>query len=79
MTFEEVFMALFDGQADDQHPSYALAKAIRKLAIGRKPLDEWTGAFEEFGLPLTALRAPVREVACERPPGTARQMMPDCD
>jgi hypothetical protein len=54
---EEVFMALFDGQADNQHPSFALAYAIRRLAIGRKPSDEWTGAFEEFGLPLTELRA----------------------
>jgi hypothetical protein len=54
---EEVFMALFDGQVDAPHPGYGIESAIRNLAIGRKPSDEWAGAFEEFGLPLTGLRA----------------------
>jgi hypothetical protein len=54
---EEVFMALFAGYVDTPHPDHRLAIAIRNLAIGRKPSDEWTGAFEEFGLPLTELRA----------------------
>jgi hypothetical protein len=54
---EEVFMALFDGQVDAPNSSYGIESAIRNLAIGRKPSDEWTGAFEEFGLPLTTLRA----------------------
>jgi len=39
------------------HPNHGLANAIRNMAIGRKPSDEWAGAFEEFGVPLTGLRA----------------------
>jgi hypothetical protein len=57
LTDEEVFMALFDGHVDAPHPNHGVARAIRNLAIGRKPSDEWAGAFEEFGLPLTGLRA----------------------
>ena len=57
LTDEEVFMALFDGHVDAPHPIHGVAGAIRNLAIGRKPSDEWAGAFEEFGLPLTGLRA----------------------
>jgi hypothetical protein len=57
LTDEEVFMALFDGHVDAPHPIHGVAMAIRNLAIGRKPSDEWAGAFEEFGLPLTGLRA----------------------
>jgi hypothetical protein len=55
---EEVFMALFDGHVDAPHHNYGVvASALRNLAIGRKPSDQWAGAFEEFGLPLTGLRA----------------------
>ena len=57
LTDEEVFMALFDGHVDAPHPIHGLASAKRNLAIGRKPSDERAGAFEEFGLPLTGLRA----------------------
>jgi hypothetical protein len=57
LTDEEVFMALFDGHVDTADPFYGLARPIRKLAIGRKPSGEWAGAFEEFGVPLTALRS----------------------
>jgi hypothetical protein len=54
---EEVFLALFDGHVGALHPNHGLANAIRNMAIGRKPSDEWAGAFEEFGVPLTGLRA----------------------
>jgi hypothetical protein len=57
LTDEEVFMALFDGNVNAPHPLYGLARSIRNLAIGRKPSEEWAGAFEEFGVSLTALRA----------------------
>ena len=57
LTDEEVFMAVFDGHVNAPHLSRGLTRAIRNLAIGRKPSEEWEGAFEEFGLPLTALRA----------------------
>jgi hypothetical protein len=54
---EEVFLALFEGNADAPYPVQGLAQSIRNLAIGSKPSDEWVGAFEEFGVPLTGLRA----------------------
>jgi hypothetical protein len=54
---EEVFMALFEGNVDAPYPFHGLARSIRNLAIGSKPSDEWVGAFEEFGVSLTGLRA----------------------
>jgi hypothetical protein len=57
LTDEEVFMALFDGNVDAPYPVHGLARSIRNLAIGSKPSGEWVGALEEFGVPLTALRA----------------------
>ena len=57
LTDEEVFMALFDGNVEAPYPLHGLARSIHNLAIGSKPSDDWVGAFEEFGLPLTALRA----------------------
>ena len=76
LTDEEVFMALFDGQVDATHPFHGLARAIRNLAIGNKPSTEWQGAFEEFGVPLTELRArlfamlPANDQAGQRPAQT---------
>ena len=57
MAGEDVFMALFDGHLDAPHASRGLENGIRNLALGRRPSKEWVGAFEEFGLPLTGLRA----------------------
>ncbi len=57
MPDEEVFMALFDGYVDAPHPFRGMKNVIRNLALGRRPSREWAGAFEEFGLPLTELRA----------------------
>jgi hypothetical protein len=57
LTDEQIFMALFDGYVDAPHPFRGVAGAIRNLAIGRRPSKVWAGAFEEFGLPLTGLRA----------------------
>jgi len=54
---EDTFMALFEAHVDDPHPMRSVVNAIRNLSIGRKPSEEWVGAFEEFGLPLTGLRA----------------------
>lgn len=56
LTDEEIFMALFDRHVDAPHPFRGVAGAIRNLSIGRKPSEEWAGAFEEFGLPLRGLR-----------------------
>jgi hypothetical protein len=68
---EEVFMALFDGHVDTPYPNHGLAHAIRNLAIGKKPSEEWAGAFEEFGLPLTGVRGRLSSTPC--------QTMPHCD
>jgi hypothetical protein len=57
LTDENVFMALFEGHACDPHAVSVLARSIRNLAIGSKPSDQWAGAFEEYGIPLTGLRA----------------------
>jgi hypothetical protein len=54
---EEIFIALFEGHVDAPHIDHGLAGATRNLAIGRRPSDRWAGAFEEFGLPPTGLRA----------------------
>ena len=54
---EEVFLALFEGHLGRPHAQHGLGHAIRKLAVGSKPSDTFAGAFEEFGLPLTELRA----------------------
>jgi hypothetical protein len=56
-TDEEVFMAMFDGHVNAPHPLRGLGRAIQNLAIGRKPSEEWVGAFEDFGVPITGLRA----------------------
>jgi len=52
-----VFMALFEGQVSAPHAVHGLARLIRNLAIGSKPSDQWVGGFDEFGVPLTGLRA----------------------
>ena len=57
MPDEEVFMALFDVYVDAPHSIRGMQKVLRNLALGRRPAREWAGAFEEFGLPLTELRA----------------------
>ena len=57
LTDEEVFVALFEGNVDAPFPFHGLARSIRNLAIGNKPSDEWVGAFEEFSVSLTGLRA----------------------
>jgi hypothetical protein len=54
---EDIFMTLFEAHVDDPYPPNSVLTAIRTLAIGRKPSEEWADAFEEFGLPLTGLRA----------------------
>jgi hypothetical protein len=55
MTDEEVFTAMFDGHEDARYPVRGLGRAIRNLAIDRKPAAEWTRAFEEFGARLFAM------------------------
>ena len=58
LTDEEVFWALFDNRVDEGRSLGGVVEgAIRNLAIGRKPSQEFDGAFEEIGLPLTRLRA----------------------
>lgn len=57
LTDEEIFAELFEGNVDAPYPISSLAPSIRNLAIGSKPSDEWVGALDEFGVPLTRLRA----------------------
>jgi hypothetical protein len=57
MPDEETFMALFDAHAGTANPMHGVGRAIWNLAVGRRTVDETSGAFEEFGLPLTELRA----------------------
>ncbi len=54
---EDNFMALFEGNVEAAHPFQSLGGALRNLAISRRPSEQWRGAFEEFGLPLTGIRA----------------------
>lgn len=54
---EDNFMALFEGNVEAPHPFQHLGGALRNLAISRRPSEQWRGAFEEFGLPLTGIRA----------------------
>jgi hypothetical protein len=54
---EDVFMALFEARVAAAQPFDGLARAIRILALGRSPSDDWKGALEEVGRPLTGLRA----------------------
>jgi hypothetical protein len=53
---EEMFWVLFDGNVGQPHAFQGVARAIEKLAVGRKPVEDWEGAFVEFSLPLSALR-----------------------
>ncbi|UVM25022.1 NACHT domain-containing NTPase [Pseudomonas sp. B21-021] len=54
---EENFMALFEGSIQASNPFQHLGRALRNLAISRRPSEQWSGAFEEFGLPLIEIRA----------------------
>jgi hypothetical protein len=54
---EEIFIALFEAHADAPDTDHGLMSGIRSLAIGRRPWEGWANSFEEFGLPLTNLRA----------------------
>jgi hypothetical protein len=53
----DVVMAMVRSHAADARPfDGALGEAIRNVAVGRRPAVGWPGAFEEFSVPLTALR-----------------------
>jgi hypothetical protein len=53
----DVLMVLFRGYAAEKRPfDGALGEAIRNVAVGRRPAADWPGAYEEFSVPLTALR-----------------------
>lgn len=65
MADEEVFMALFDVQAGASHAFRAMSRVIRNLALGRSPSNEWSGAFEEYSLPLPGLRAKLFAILLE--------------
>jgi len=54
---EEAFWSQFDVRGDAGELSGGLRTLIRNLAIGQKPSLEFSGAFEEFGLPLAQLRS----------------------
>lgn len=54
---EEIIFSLIDGFVLDGRPiDSRLYKAIRDVAIGRRPSQSFQGAYEEFGIPLTDLR-----------------------
>ena len=53
----DLVMALVRCYSADNRPfDGALSEAIRNVAVGRRPAPGWPGAFEEFSVPLTALR-----------------------
>ena len=53
----DILMVLFRSYAADKRPfDGALREAIRNVAVGRRPAADWPGAYEEFSVPLTALR-----------------------
>jgi hypothetical protein len=57
MIDEEIFTAMFDRHVGERHAIRNMASSIRNLTVGRKPSDGNPGWFEEFGVPLTGLRA----------------------
>jgi hypothetical protein len=54
---EDNFIALFEGSVHVPDPFQHMGRALRHLAIAQRPSEQWRGAFEEFGLPLTETRA----------------------
>jgi hypothetical protein len=53
----EIIPALIRSYAADKKPfDGSLYKAIRDIAVGERPIAEWPGAFEQFSVPLAALR-----------------------
>jgi hypothetical protein len=50
ITLVEVYAA--EGRGDNGH----LSSALRALAIGQRPSEDWPGAYVEFSVPLTDLR-----------------------
>jgi hypothetical protein len=54
---EEVFWALFEAHAGQAEGIHAVSRVLRNLSVGKRPSASWAGAYEEFGMPLTALRS----------------------
>jgi hypothetical protein len=54
---EEVFWGLFEAHAAEPEGIHAVSRVLRNLAVGKRPSESWAGAYEEFGVPLTALRS----------------------
>jgi hypothetical protein len=57
MSDEDVLMALFESNVGSANAKRGLSRVIKNISVGRRPVEGWDGAFEEFGLPLTNLRA----------------------
>ncbi|WP_156917568.1 NACHT domain-containing protein [Salinarimonas rosea] len=53
---EEQFMILFDSCLQGHYSESRLVRALRGLAINRRPVDESDVLFEEYGTPLPELR-----------------------
>ena len=52
----EVILALIRGFAAAGRPyGGGLADAVREIAVGRRPVADWSNAFEYFTVPLTDL------------------------
>lgn len=53
----EVIPVLIRSYAADKKPfDGSLYKAVRDIAVGERPIAKWSGAFEQFSVPLAALR-----------------------
>ncbi len=62
----ETILALIQGYATDQRPMDGrLHRAVRDLAVGRRPSENFPGAYEVFGVPLIALRQQLFELMQE--------------
>jgi hypothetical protein len=52
-----IVLTLIRSYVADKRPfDGSLAKAVRDLSVGQRPVEDWPGAYEEFSAPLTAVR-----------------------
>jgi len=68
-----IILALIGGYAAEGR-SYdgGLSRAIRKVALGQRPVEGWAaGAYQEFSVPLTALRQQLFGIAAANEPRSA--------
>lgn len=69
---EAIIIVLIRSYAAESRPYGGwIADAIRNVAVGRQPVKDWPGAFEEFSVPLISLRKKLFEMILENSPESA--------